>query len=118
VEAGPELGHLCGFGQACLWSLLSRVVGANPARQDVSPQAEGMPDYEWLMTMVTGQFGESSLHGLLNRMIEGLALAWEFGPKLATVLERDLCRRQGGSESWGLEPDLRLIAGALCFERA
>jgi hypothetical protein len=103
---------VCGFGRAFLWALLTRLVGENPVRQKVSPEAEGRPGAAWLMTMAAGQFGERSIQVLLERMIEALALAWGFGAELATVLELGCCRRLEGPESWGLEPDLRRIARA------
>jgi hypothetical protein len=104
---------VCGFGRAFLWSLLTRLVGVNPARQSVPPQAQGMPGAAWLMTMNAGRFGERSVQCLIERMIEALALAWGFGAELATVLELDLCHRLEGPEGWGLESDLRQIAQAL-----
>jgi hypothetical protein len=42
------------------------------------------------MTMAAGRFGEPSVHALLHRMIEGLALAWGFGAERATVLELEI----------------------------
>ena len=104
---------VCGFGQAFLWALLTRLVGVNPVRQEVSPDAEGRPGAKWLMTMAAGRFGERSIQVLLERMIEALALAWGFGAELATALEFGICRRLEGSEPWGLEPDLRRVARAL-----
>jgi hypothetical protein len=81
---------VCGFGQAFLWSLLTRAVGENPVRQEVSAHAEGLPGCEWLMMMAAGRFGEPSVHALLDRMIEGLVLAWGFGAERATVLELEI----------------------------
>jgi hypothetical protein len=104
---------VCGFGQAFLWALLTRLVGVNPERQAISPQVAGMPGAKWLMTMAAGRFGERSVQALLDRMIEALALAWGFGAELATVLELGCCRRLEGPESWGLEHDLRKVARAL-----
>jgi hypothetical protein len=104
---------VCGFGQAFLWALLTRAVGANPVRDAVSPHTEGKPGYAWLMTMAAGRFGEPAIRAVIDRMIEGLALAWGFGAELATVLELGCCRRLEGSERWGLEHDLRQLARAL-----
>ncbi len=104
---------VCGFGQAFLWALLTRLVGVNPEQQAISPQVAGMPGAKWLMTMAAGRFGERSVQALLDRMIEALALAWGFGAELATVLELGCCRRLEGPESWGLESDLRKVARAL-----
>jgi hypothetical protein len=109
---------VCGFGRAFLWSLLTRLVGVNPVRQSVPPQAQGMPGAAWLMTMAAGQFGERSVQCLIERMIEALALAWGFGAELATVLELDCCHRVEGPEGWGLESDLRKMARALGVEGA
>jgi hypothetical protein len=103
---------VCGFGRAFLWSLLTRMVGENPERQAVSPEAKGRPGAAWLMTMAAGRFGERSIQVLLERMIEALALAWGFGAELATVLELG-CSHREGPESWGLEHDLRKLARAL-----
>jgi hypothetical protein len=66
---------VCGFGRAFLCSLLSRVVGVNPVRQSVPCQVQGMPGSEGLMNTVAGRFGELSVQGLIDRMIEGLARA-------------------------------------------
>jgi hypothetical protein len=105
---------VCGFGEAFLWSLLTRVVGENPTRQEVSPHAEGLPGGAWLAAMAAGRFGDPSIHAFLHRMIEGLALAWGFGAELATVLELEICQPlEEGAEHWGLAPDLRRIAQAL-----
>jgi hypothetical protein len=104
---------VCAFGQAFLWSLLTRLVGENPMRHEVSPDAEGLPGFAWLMTMTAGRFGDPSIHALLDRMIEGLVLAWGFGAELATVLALEISRPLEGPERGGLEPDLRRIAQAL-----
>jgi len=104
---------VCGFGRAFLWSLLTRLVGVNPMRQEYSAHAEGLPGGAWLTAMVAGGFGDPSIRTLLHRMIEGLALAWGFGAELATVLELDICQPPEGAEHWGLAPDLRWIAQTL-----
>jgi hypothetical protein len=104
---------VCGFGRAFLWALLTRLCGANPVRHKVSPEAKVLPGWECLITLAAGQFGEPSVRALINRMIEGLVLAWGFGAELATVLEGECCCRAEGHEDWGLEPDLRRIARAL-----
>jgi hypothetical protein len=104
---------VCGFGRAFLWSLLTRLVGVNPMRQEYSAHAEGLPGGVWLTAMVAGGFGDPSIRTLLHRMIEGLALAWGFGAELATVLELEICQPLEGAEHWGLAPDLRRIAQVL-----
>jgi hypothetical protein len=102
-----------GFGQAFLWSLLTRIVGVNPEESSFSDASQDLPGAAWLMTMAAGRFGEPAMRHLLDRMSEGLALAWGFGEELAALMDRDAIREPHAYPSGGLDAEMGKVLRAL-----